>query len=158
MTEERDEVLPPEMKEKLEKLRRNYIRKPDGKGGYVIEEAELLVWAEWFEDSFEDRLIKRTDFPDGSHLSTIFLGIDHNWGFDDPRPILWETMFFKKLDEPKMLDFFGSKREMTHDGIYEWRWHSEEDAAKAHAFISSRLVDDINADLSEYDPLEIKTR
>jgi hypothetical protein len=32
---------------------------------------------------------------DDIYVSTVFLGIDHNWGFEDEkRPILFETMVF----------------------------------------------------------------
>ena len=61
-----------------------------------IKPASMLEWASWFED-FENRKVDRTEFPDGSFVSTVFLGIDHNFNFEpdslkEHKPILFETM------------------------------------------------------------------
>lgn len=89
---------------------------------YILRDGEivaatLLEWAEWFET--EERIIEQTDIPcegamqrkmnpdrePGSlekmtikvvtntvSVSTVFLGLDHNWG--NGPPILFETMIF----------------------------------------------------------------
>lgn len=51
---------------------------------------DLLQWAAWFEGSF--RSIARDEI-EGVKVSTVFLGLDHNFCFKGP-PILWETMIF----------------------------------------------------------------
>lgn len=51
----------------------------------------LLEWGKWCEES-KDRFIEQTDIDD-VRVSTVFLGIDHNFGFGGP-PILFETMIF----------------------------------------------------------------
>jgi hypothetical protein len=54
--------------------------------------AELMEWARWFEGNREDRIVARTQI--GKVLiSTVFLGLDHNFGEDGP-PLLFETLVF----------------------------------------------------------------
>jgi hypothetical protein len=57
--------------------------------GHDAKEAELFEWAKWFETS--DRRVKVTAI-DGVKVSTVFLGLDHNWG--DGPPLIFETMVF----------------------------------------------------------------
>jgi hypothetical protein len=52
---------------------------------------DVLTWAQWFEDGDRRRIALDT-FPDGRLISTVFLGLDHNWG--DGPPLLFETMVF----------------------------------------------------------------
>ena len=64
-------------------------------GKYILVDgeprpAELMEWAEWFETA--DRTISRTE-QDGVVVSTVFLGIDHNFG-SRGAPVLWESMVF----------------------------------------------------------------
>lgn len=54
--------------------------------------ADIITWAKWFETSTH-RIIKQTDLGDGRRVSTVFLGIDHNFS-DSGLPILYETMVF----------------------------------------------------------------
>jgi len=51
---------------------------------------DLLTWAKWVEN-FDNRLIAVTE-DKGFRVSTVFLGLDHNFGRGDP--ILFETMIF----------------------------------------------------------------
>lgn len=57
----------------------------------------LRVWATWFED-IKNRRVARTEFPDGSYLSTIFMGMDHGWN-DKLPPVLFETMLFRPKED-----------------------------------------------------------
>ena len=52
---------------------------------------DFLKWAEWFENR-ENRIV-RQDEENGVRVSTVFLGIDHNWSGEGP-PVLFETMVF----------------------------------------------------------------
>lgn len=52
---------------------------------------DLLVWAGLFED-MEYRRVGSTEVGD-YWVSTIWLGIDHNWGFGGD-PLIFETMVF----------------------------------------------------------------
>jgi hypothetical protein len=61
---------------------------------YILEGREavptdLMTWARSFEKS--DRIVAKTDTPNGK-VSTVFLGLNHNWG--DGPPLLFETMVF----------------------------------------------------------------
>ena len=60
----------------------------DDKGRPVA--VNLLTWAKWFGTA--ERIIAQETIGQ-NWISTIFLGIDHNWDFRGP-PILWETMTF----------------------------------------------------------------
>lgn len=51
---------------------------------------DLLEFARWFEQA--DRHIALTYLGDGVTVSTVFLGMDHNFG--DGPPLLFETMCF----------------------------------------------------------------
>lgn len=52
---------------------------------------DVTEWAMQFEQI--DRTVKRTTLPDGTYISTVFLGVDHSYS-DDGVPILFETMVF----------------------------------------------------------------
>jgi hypothetical protein len=72
-----------------------------------------LQWAEWME-SHECHVAN--DIFEGVHVSTVFLGIDHNFGFDASPPVLFETMIF------------GGPM----DGFMD-RYHTREEALQGHA-------------------------
>lgn len=52
---------------------------------------DTLTWAEMFENS-KARIIGQTVTLYGEKLSTVWLGIDHQWG--DGPPLIFETMLF----------------------------------------------------------------
>lgn len=63
---------------------------------YILEGGKpvavsLDTWAEWIEHLPNRRLAE--DWVGPSHVSTVFLGIDHNFSKEGP-PVLWETMIF----------------------------------------------------------------
>jgi len=58
---------------------------------------ELLEWAKWFETT--DRHVGN-DTINGYRISTVFLGLDHNFGVG--APLLFETMVFGDDDEEDM--------------------------------------------------------
>ena len=59
------------------------------KGKLAVPEPNPLVWAKWFEQA--DRHVAQ-DYLGGERVSTVFLGIDHNW--EETSPVLYETMRF----------------------------------------------------------------
>ena len=82
---------------------KNYIL--DENGNPKVE-LDIMKWAEWFEVP-ENRVIAR-DEVNGVRVSTVFLGLDHNFdGQGDP--ILWETMTFGKGEEQQ--ERYTSKKE-----------------------------------------------
>ena len=64
---------------------------------YVLDEngdpkpAESREWVEWMESSGTTRQVAE-DIVNGRRVSTVFLGLDHNFGLG--RPLLYETMIF----------------------------------------------------------------
>lgn len=60
----------------------------DDKGRPV--RVDLMTWAKWFGTA--ERIVAQETIAQ-NWISTIFLGIDHNFGDGGP-PILWETMSF----------------------------------------------------------------
>jgi hypothetical protein len=66
---------------------------PDGK---PIVDDELLSanmkWALLFEQCGEQRIVGSTKTLYGERLSTVWLGLDHNWGGGPP--LIYETMLF----------------------------------------------------------------
>ena len=55
-----------------------------------VFEVSLMHWAEWFETA--DRIVRQQTLKNGRFVSTVFLGIDHNFGAG--KPLLFETMVF----------------------------------------------------------------
>jgi hypothetical protein len=58
--------------------------------GKPKKEPNLMKWAKWFEDG-HNRVVK-VDSKDGVRVSTVFLGLDHQFG--KGKPLLYETMIF----------------------------------------------------------------
>jgi len=56
---------------------------------------DLLVWARWFETANRVLAKDQDEGRDGTHIevSTVFLGLDHNFSGTGP-PVLWETLVF----------------------------------------------------------------
>lgn len=52
---------------------------------------DVRVWGKWFEE-IEQRRVDHTEF-DGGYVSTVFLGLDHNFS-GHGGPLLFETMIF----------------------------------------------------------------
>jgi len=55
----------------------------------AVVEPDLLKWGRWFEKG--DKRVGETMIGD-VRVSTVFLGLDHNFG--DGPPLLFETMVF----------------------------------------------------------------
>ena len=66
-------------------------------GKFILEgkiarpENNLRKWAKWFEDSGEERVVAKTHFAN-CMVSTVFLGLDHNFGEGPPK--IFETLVF----------------------------------------------------------------
>ena len=57
--------------------------------GHTVVPADLMAWAIWFGAA--DRHVSKEMIGD-SKVSTVFLGLDHQYG--DGPPLLFETMVF----------------------------------------------------------------
>src|SRR3990167_7704813 len=66
--------------------------------GQINEIEDVLEWAEWFETA--NRTIARTR-AGWSVVSTVFLGLDHNFSHKGP-PVLFETLVFSGPPDGEM--------------------------------------------------------
>ena len=57
--------------------------------GHAVIPTDLMTWARWLEKA-ECRVARET--VAGSEISTVFLGLNHQWG--QGPPLLFETMVF----------------------------------------------------------------
>jgi hypothetical protein len=80
--------------------------------GVPVPARRILEWGQFMADH-ERRRIALTE-KDGIQVSTVFLGLDHNFGFSG-EPVLFETMIF------------GG----DHDG-YQERYTELDEALKGH--------------------------
>lgn len=72
----------------------NFFYTLGGEDGHepVLTDAES--WGLWIESN-PNRHVGNDEIGDFL-VSTVFLTTNHNWGFTDPRPVLFETMIFRK--------------------------------------------------------------
>ena len=54
-----------------------------------------IKWARWFENN-KNRIVKQDLLSNGYWVSTVFLGLDHNFA-SKSKPLIFETMIFDKL-------------------------------------------------------------
>lgn len=82
---------------------------------YARDGSEITL-DQWMEliANLDYKRVALTEFPDGTTISTVWLGMDHQWG-DGPMQI-FETMVF------------GSALDQS-----QWRYASEEQALRGHA-------------------------
>lgn len=89
-------------------------------GHEVMPESNLMKWAMWFESA--DRAVKKTAINDSVQVSTVFLGLDHNYG--DGPPILFETMIFGgEHDEEMERCSTWSEAEQMHERMIKRARH-----------------------------------
>lgn len=83
--------------------------------------AEAREWSEWWEASCDDpqhpRFVGKTEVS-GVTVSTICLGLDHNFAFKGP-PVLYETMTFGGKTHPD-------------DSHVQLRWSTRQEALAGH--------------------------
>lgn len=84
-------------------------------GHDVVEEPDYFKWAQWFETSMPARIVGHTQVGAWA-ISTVFLGLDHNFSRQGP-PILFETMAFGPDGA---------------DGDEQQRWATYSDAVAGH--------------------------
>lgn len=86
-----------------------------------VQIVTLNEWANWMGEHRKERILERDEI-DGYLVSTIFLGLDHQW-VPDGRPLYWETMIFNPPDDPKELG----------DNIFMERYSTAKEARAGHA-------------------------
>ena len=75
---------------------------------------DLMTWAIWFENG-TNRVLARTQLPDGREVSTVFLGLDHSFG--GVVPVLWETMVFGGDDDHQQRYTSRAEAEAGHAAL-----------------------------------------
>ena len=78
-------------------------------------ETDLISWALWMND-VSQRIVAKDKFGD-VEVSTVFLGLDHNWGGGEP--LLFETMIFggEYADYQKRCSTWEQAEKMHKDAI-----------------------------------------
>lgn len=97
-------------------------------GGKPVPEPDLMKWAAWFGGR-DNRRVAWTELAPEVAVSTVFLGLDHNFS-GTGGPVLWETMVFAR----------------AHDAIHNdmERYTSDADARAGH----ERMVAKVRAYLA----------
>lgn len=117
-------------------------------GAVVIDhydrEGNPITFERWAElcarEDVDYRRVAWTLIGEGIEISTVWLGIDHNF-FDGP-PLIFETMVFVQLDEPREL--LGGAI-TTREGTETYRWPTEAAALAGH----DRIVAELSAQLPD---------
>jgi hypothetical protein len=98
-----------------------YTLAPDGRTPVPVPHDSVLKWAHWME-RFSHRKVALTLLPDGTRISTVFLGIDHNYRATGA-PVLWETMVFPPAGEGDAAYDTMMDRYTSYDDAWLGHWH-----------------------------------
>jgi len=97
-----------------------YILK--GKRVYICQ--DVIKWGKWMEEHNEDRIVKQEYLSNGYYISTVFLGLDHNFTGKGERKV-FETMVFDDLKRGSISD--------VGQEVYVRRYSTWHKALKGHA-------------------------
>jgi len=63
--------------------------------GVQVPEPNLMKWAQWMEEvrRTSEWIVAKTKIDKNISVSTVFLGLDHNYDLEGP-PLVFETMIF----------------------------------------------------------------
>lgn len=96
------------------------------KGKTPVRCDDLMRWGRWMEVA--DRVVAKADV-DHYRVSTVFLGINHQW-HPDGTPLLFETMVFDASHEWEDMD--GVKHKGASVGEFMNRYSTWDEAEKGH--------------------------
>ena len=116
------------------------------KGKKTVKCDNVIEWAQEFEKS--DRQLWR-DGVDEMFVSTVFLGVNHNFSEDGP-PILFETMVFDKAVSEGELGGRKFKYRESHED-YTQRYSTYEEAEEGHFATVETLQKDVKKSQSVVD-------
>ena len=102
------------------------------KNDLVVLEPDLMTWAEFME--IDRPVHHKVNRIAGLMLSTIFLGLDHQYG--EGEPVLWETMLFNE-DERATSKIFGKDYTFASE-MGQWRFSF---MPEAYAFHDNKLLE-----------------
>jgi hypothetical protein len=75
---------------------------------------DFMQWALMFEQG-KDRIVGKTKTLYGELLSTVYLGLDHRFGFDLGPPLIFETMLFAPARDSDKNKLRSLRSELTED-------------------------------------------
>ena len=110
----------------FDRLAREHQYLPHGTYGRDGEPIEFAAWTALFEDR-DYQIVQQDRLRYGDEeilVSTVWLGVDHGWGFTE-RPIIFETLVFGP-------DHFPLTDEMQ-------RYATEDEARAGHADLLARV-------------------
>jgi hypothetical protein len=106
--------------------------------GKTAVPSNLEGWSKWFEKHYDDRIVAftRTDLIE---VSTVFLGLNHNFNFGPDRgpPLIFETMAFHKVDAPKTL---SNNLQVEWNGEETMRCSTWEEAELQHKMMVAEVI------------------
>jgi hypothetical protein len=73
-----------------------------GPGHIPVPEPDAEAWGQWYATT--ERHVADDEIAPGVRVSTVFLGIDHNFGDRGP-PILFETMVFDDYEDGRQIRY-----------------------------------------------------
>ncbi len=89
------------------------------RGHRVVKAKTILEWGKFFQDG-RNRIVKYEVLHNGYRVSTVFLGLDHN--FMGGKPLLFETMVFGSDGELDMKRYATWKEAETGHKIMVGKW------------------------------------
>ena len=92
------------------------------KGKRVYQCKDLLEWGKWLEVAKEERIVKQNLLLNGYYVSTVFLGLDHNFT-GKGMPLVFETMIFDDLFKNE----YGGIKD-----LYQYRYSTWQEAMSGH--------------------------
>jgi hypothetical protein len=108
--------------------------------GKVAVPSNIEGWSKWFEENCDSnaRIVAFTK-TDEVEVSTVFLGLNHNFNFEPDRaaPLLFETMAFHKLKEPYRLI---NGREVEWSGEETMRCSTWDEAELQHRIMVAEVI------------------
>lgn len=123
---------------------------PKRLGMFILDENQspiladsTLHWGEWYQNAGERRRVGR-DVVGQYEVSTVFLGLDHNWS-ERGWPVLFETMVFR-LGEDGDRDRNASDDDELDGRMERYRTWSEAEAGHA------RMIDEVKQAQSTRQP------
>lgn len=69
-------------------------------------EADPQKWHRWMSHS-QLRVLRQETLPDGTFISTVFMGVEHGVRLGEPHVMLWQTAVFSQT-EPVADVFYGT--------------------------------------------------
>ena len=101
----------------------------------------LMEWTRMLEG---DRKVNDTTLPNGIRVSTVWLGLDHNFGFDGP-PLIFESMAFSaSVNVHKAREGSVFVRDFAyHEELDCERYSTEAEAAVGHVMMCLRWYPDV---------------